>query len=262
MQFGFPTLIETEDAHSCAALCRELGFDFVELNMNLPQYQPGCMSARELARIAEEFGVYYTIHLDENLNPCDFNPLVADAYVQSALRAIDMALELGCPVVNMHMAAGVYFTLPDERVYLFDRYLERYLGRLRTFRDRCEKAAGQSGLHICVENTGGWDKAFMQKGLALLLESPEFGLTFDIGHNAAAGKADEAFFLQNTHRLCHMHVHDARGKQNHLPLGEGALDISDYLKMAKAHGCRAVIETKTIAGLQMSARWLKDSGYL
>ena len=33
---GMPTLIETETLEECAALCRELELDFIELNMNLP----------------------------------------------------------------------------------------------------------------------------------------------------------------------------------------------------------------------------------
>ena len=38
-EWGIPTLLEAADPESAAALCRYLGFGFVELNMNLPQYQ-------------------------------------------------------------------------------------------------------------------------------------------------------------------------------------------------------------------------------
>lgn len=39
MQFGMPTMIETKSIESYALLCHELGLDFVELNMNIPEYQ-------------------------------------------------------------------------------------------------------------------------------------------------------------------------------------------------------------------------------
>ena len=39
MDFGMPALIELPALEDCAKLCRELGLQFVELNMNLPQYQ-------------------------------------------------------------------------------------------------------------------------------------------------------------------------------------------------------------------------------
>jgi hypothetical protein len=35
MQLGMPTLIEIKSLEACAALCRDLGLAFVELNMNL-----------------------------------------------------------------------------------------------------------------------------------------------------------------------------------------------------------------------------------
>ena len=36
MVFGMPTLIETNSLEECAALCKNLQLDFIELNMNLP----------------------------------------------------------------------------------------------------------------------------------------------------------------------------------------------------------------------------------
>ena len=39
LTLGMPTLIELPDIEDCARLCRELGLQFVELSMCLPQYQ-------------------------------------------------------------------------------------------------------------------------------------------------------------------------------------------------------------------------------
>lgn len=39
MDFGMPTLIENDTLEDNAKLCNELGLQFVELNMNLPQFQ-------------------------------------------------------------------------------------------------------------------------------------------------------------------------------------------------------------------------------
>lgn len=36
VQLGMPALIEIKSIEACAALCRELGLQFIELNMNLP----------------------------------------------------------------------------------------------------------------------------------------------------------------------------------------------------------------------------------
>ena len=40
IDFGMPTLLELPDAEDCVRLCASLGLRFLELNMNLPQYQP------------------------------------------------------------------------------------------------------------------------------------------------------------------------------------------------------------------------------
>ena len=112
MDFGMPTLIENKDLEENIALCRELGLQFVELNMNFPMYQiPQLEETAYLKKLARENGIYFTIHLDENLNVCDFNPLVADAYMETVERALRVAVKLGAPLLNMHMNHGVVYAL-------------------------------------------------------------------------------------------------------------------------------------------------------
>ena len=112
--FGMPTLIEAPEAADCAALCGGLGLSFVELNMNLPQYQIGQMQPDLLLALADKAGIFYTIHLDENCNPFDFNPAVSEAYSQTVLDAIALAKRLRVPILNLHLSKGVYFTLPEQ----------------------------------------------------------------------------------------------------------------------------------------------------
>jgi len=153
--------------------------------------------------------------------------------------------------------------LPDKKVFLFDEYESEYMRKLTAFRDACAAAVGDADIKICVENCGDYEgKRYIQKGLALLLESPVFALTFDVGHNAGARYSDEPTIMEHTDRLAHFHIHDASGRSNHLILGEGDVDLKKYLDLAIAHDCRAVIEVKTVYGLQKSVEWLKASGRL
>ena len=95
MQFGMPTLIENRTLEDNALVCAELGLNFVELNMNFPEYQTeGLEQTEKLIQTAEKYGVYYTIHLDENLNVADFNGLVAAAYFETVRRTIEAAKKL------------------------------------------------------------------------------------------------------------------------------------------------------------------------
>ena len=256
MDLGMPTLIELPEIADCAKLCRELGLQFVELNMNLPQYQADRIRSDRFRETGERYGVYFTLHLDENLNVSDFNPHVAEAYSRTVMEAIALAKELRIPVLNMHLSRGVYFTMPEKKIFLFDVHRERYLAGMAAFRERCEAAIGGSDVKICVENSSGYTD-FQVEALDMLLESPAFALTYDIGHDHGIGDADGPVILQREERLVHFHFHDARGKKNHLPLGTGEIDIQRYFRLAQSHNSRIVLEIKTVQGLRQSAEWFR-----
>ena len=52
IDIGMPTLIELPEIDDCAGLCRELGLQFIELNMNLPQYQVNTIDLVKFKEIA------------------------------------------------------------------------------------------------------------------------------------------------------------------------------------------------------------------
>ena len=257
LKLGIPSMIELTTVEESLALCKEFGLSFFELNNNFPQYQPNALDAEELIRLSRESGVTYTFHFDDNMSIADFNPYVAEGYVQTVLDVIALAKQVGIPVLNMHLFKGACYTMPEKRIFFFEAYEEAYLKNIRSFRDRCQEAIGDSGIMICVENTDGFTE-FQKKGLEILLESPVFGLTLDIGHNHCAGYVDELFYKKHIHRLHHMHIHDcAAGKKDHQALGTGELDLQKYLALAEEHNCTVVLETKTVEGLRQSVEWLK-----
>ena len=201
VDIGMPTLIELPEIEDCAALCSKLGLQFVELNMNLPQYQTVSLDTDRLEAAAKRYGIYFTIHLDENLNVSDFNPFVAQAYTRTVLETIRIARRLNIPVLNMHLSEGVYFTLPDRKI----------------FRETCENNIGASNLKICIENSSGYTD-FQLLALDLLLESTVFALTFDIGHDYCINHKDEPIIISRRDRLHHFHFHDATaGKKSSSP---------------------------------------------
>lgn len=262
MDYGMPTLIELETLRENAALCQSLGLQFIELNMNLPQYTGEVFQNLDyLKELAKEYGIYYTIHLDENLNVCDFNSRVAEAYEETVYETLKAAIRLGVPLLNMHMQEGVYFTLPDKKVYLFEKYKELYHRKLEQFRNRCTEIIGNNRLVVSIENTDGY-LPFQKEGIERMLESPVFTLTWDIGHSHAAGKADEEYILKHKERLKHFHIHDAFGKKNHLTLGTGEINLAEKLSIAKDTRSRCVLETKTAQSLKESVKWLQENKLL
>ena len=258
MKLGMPALLEHDTLEQSAALCRELGLEFIELNLNLPQYQPGQVDVAQIRRVGDEYGIEYSLHLDENLNLFEFNTFVAQAWKTTLFSNIALARAIGAKVLNMHFNRGVVFTLPSKKVYVFAKYLPEYLDGLREIREFCEQQIGDSGIRICIENTNGW-LPWQVAALDVLLESPVFGLTLDVGHDHCTGVGDLDVILERSDKLCHMHLHDAiRPGRDHQALGTGELDIAARLALAEKQHCSVVVEVKTAAALTESIRWLKE----
>lgn len=251
---GMPIMLG-ETLEDQVELCKQLGLQFIELNANFKEYLPHRLEYDALLRLADENDLYYTIHLDDHFSPCHLDERVANAHVAAVLDAIRAAKRLSVPILNIHIAKMGVVTLPSGPVSLFDVYEKDCTAGLIGFRQACEAEIGGADIKICIENYGGTHSAqFMQKTLALLLESDVFGLTWDIGHDATSGFDDEAIIMQYPDRVRHFHIHDVLGMKDHLPLGDGALDIMKYLHMASS----AVIEVKTVEGLVKSKEWLDE----
>jgi sugar phosphate isomerase/epimerase len=269
MQFGMPTLIENRTLEENVSLCKELGLKFIELNMNFPEYQVEQLeNTGYLVELAEREKIYYTIHLDENLNIADFNQLVIDAYLETVRRTIEVGKKLLClrdkfgdasqPLtINMHMHHGIYITLPDRKVQMYDRDFDTYMKAFELFRSSCEEWIGDSDIKIVVENTDGF-RDYEKKSVLYLLESPKFALTWDIGHSKAIKEIDVPFIMENQEHLIHFHIHDGSENppKNHLALGDGEIDLAERLVLAKRRNARCVLETKTIEALRKSVDWL------
>ncbi len=260
-----PTLIENRTLADNISLCKELGLSFIELNMNFPEYQIGSSANIDLFfEAADKAGIYYTIHLDENLNVADFNPLVSEAYLETVKRTVEAAQKFlvlrdrygdkSMPLtLNMHMNHGIFITLPDRKVQMYDRDFDTYINSFMRFRALCEEWIGGSDLKIVIENTDGF-RDYEKKAIDYLLKSPVFGLTWDIGHSKAVGEKDVPFILEHQNDLIHFHIHDGSEDppRNHLALGDGEIDLMDRLALAKKCNARCVLETKTIEALRRS----------
>ena len=259
MKFGMPALVECKDITECVAVAKKYGLDFVEINMSFPQYIPKNSDASLYKRLALENGVFYTIHADEQLNLFDFNSDVAECYFGVMRECIEFALEIGAPVINMHLLKGVYVTLPGKVILLTDVYKDKYIDRVKALISMCEELIGDKPLKIAIENVDSNPFTESQiEALEYFMKSSVFALTLDVGHDDCMDGKDRGVFEKYPQKLVHMHLHDSDGKHPHLPLGEGRLDISERLsKLVCGETC--VVEVKTIAGLEKSVKYLSEN---
>lgn len=265
MLFGMPTLLENKSLEEDVALCARLGLSFVELNMNLPEYQITNLENTEKFRaLAEKNGIFYSIHLPETFDISDFNPLVAEAYLETMRRTIRVAkklLELNPEdspfIINMHLSHGVHFSLPGEKAMLYGRNKEMYLEALRKFRDIVQIWIGNEKILVTIENTDGFTD-YESEALDVLLESPKFALTWDISHSKGAGEKDMPLLLKSWNRIVHFHISDGLDNPptSHIPLGDGDIDLQTRLEFAQKCNANCVLEVKTADAVEQSKTWL------
>ena len=121
----------------------------------------------------------------------------------------------------------------------------------------CEEEIGDAGLKIAIENVDS--NQFTESQLSVLpmfMQSPVFGLTLDTGHELCLGFADSHVFDEYPDKLVHMHLHDAKGKSAHLPLGTAEVAVREKLsRLPDDKTC--LVEVKTIEGLEQSMKFLR-----
>jgi sugar phosphate isomerase/epimerase len=255
MEFGMPTLLELESLEANVTLAQQLGLSFVEINCNVPQFQVGTLDPHHLRDLTHQSGIRFTFHLDEYMSITDPNPKIAQAYLESVLDSIAFAKIAGITTMTMHLIPGVVFTLPHKKVYVYEKYPEYYASRMRIFRDAVTAAIGDSPVRLNIENVSGFSE-YMRQGLAVLLESPVIGLTYDCGHNHRYHKIDWDFLKAHAPRITHLHIHDCRAQQDHLPFGDGDIDLKAELDFVRPSCLLAVLEVKTVDALTETVKRL------
>jgi sugar phosphate isomerase/epimerase len=163
--------------------------------------------------------------------------------------------------VNLHFGSGVYFSLPGERLWLYEKHKSLFLETLEKSWAKLMAAADGAGVTVAVENCGDFSRGFVREGIEMLLSRhASLRLTWDTGHDAGAGYTDSEFVETHSARVAHMHLHDAAGAVSHLPLFTGQVDIEKALRFARERNARVVVEVKTAAALEKSVEELRERG--
>ncbi len=251
LDFGMPTLLELDGLEANAKFCHELGLKFVEINMNVPDFQVEALDRGHLLELMEQYKIYFTFHMADNMDIANFQEEVRRVNVELVIKTLEFADSIGSPLVNMHMQKGVYFTMPTEKIYIYQKYIERYMTYVDSFGERIEKELKDKKVFLGVENTGDFDREFMRAGTLNLIERPNIVMTYDIGHDYSFGN-DRGFIIEHLEKIRHMHIHDAIGIDHHLALGSGEMQLERYIGFAKNYHVRCVIEAKTIEALKKS----------
>lgn len=255
-----PTLVELAELAGNIETCRELGLSFVELNMNLPAFQMDKLDATALTQARAQHNVEFTVHLPEILDLATFQHEIRKGCVEFVLRAIEWARQAGVTKLTMHMNPGVYFTMPNGKVWLYEKHRDPYRANLLASMDRLAASAADAGIVMLVENSGDFVYPFVRDAVETMLSryGRQVGLTWDFGHDAQSKGTDGEFIRRHIDRVAHLHLHDFDGRSAHKELFTGSVDVEAAINFARERNLAVILETKTLASLTASLETLRS----
>ena len=258
-RFGMPTPMECRTYDDLIRFCKEVGYDFIELNTNFPLYTCEALKRADMFSRLEQEGIGYSIHLPEPLDLGALQSELRDAAL-SMIASFTAVVKPGTRFV-CHMNSGIRVSLPNEQVHIYDRYEHDYLDALEQLYGALDMILTSSGCVLCMENLGNFNLPFIEKGLEMLLSSTQIGLTWDFGHDTTAHLVDTPFFESHSDAVREIHLHDSRDGSDHRPLFTGDADCEKALRFAQTHSIPLVVEVKTLEGLRSSYDELISRGY-
>jgi sugar phosphate isomerase/epimerase len=259
MMLGMPALVEYTSLDQLIELCMKLKLDFIELNMNLPYNFIQKLPPNELKKITSDTNIKFTMHMPDEADIGSFYESVREGYVLLFSDTIEWAKEAGVKLLNMHIIEGPKMTLPDTKVYIYDKYSEEFTDNFIKSIKTLSNKAQKYNILLAIENSANVSKKYIQAALDKALTYPNIKLTWDTGHDAVSNFKDEIYLMQNREHIAHMHLHDSKGTNDHQVLFEGELNIKKLLNFAQSMNIMALIEVKTEEALIKSVNNLSKN---
>ncbi len=251
-KLGMPTLIEKDNLIDNIMLCKELELGFIELNMNLPYCMPENNSPEKILKLKEEYNVDFTLHFPEEIDFGCFYEEVRQGNIILFNNIATWASKIGIEKINLHLNPGVYFTLPKEKIFVYEKYKDLFIEKFIDSMINLTDIANPLGITVCIENMKV--HGFMEETFKKMTNIDNLYFTWDVGHDAMSNYRMEKIYLENPNKISHMHLHDYNGISDHQILFEGTVPIKERLKFAKDNNLTVVIETKTEEALRESVR--------
>lgn len=253
-----PTLIEHNSIDKDINLAKELSLDFIEINMNLPWHCPAKLSSSKLLDYTDSTGIFFTMHLPEELDFATNHTPIRKGYLKTCIDMLNWASKANIKKATMHLNPGIYFSLPNEKVFVYEVEYEESFIRFDNSFATLYKKAEELGITICIENTGSFVMPHTNKWLIYLLDNYNIGLTYDLGHDGTQGHNQLFVFKDYWDRVKHLHIHDYTNMSNHLPIGTGDADMNFIIELMSDINRQAVLEVKTKQALIESVKYIRN----
>ena len=231
MKYGMPSLVEFNSIKENVLFAKKNNLSFIELNMDLPY----CQKELNLC----EYNFDFTMHLSEKLNVAELNNYLRKAFLKETIRQIKLGIKNGITHYTIHLDSGVYFTLPNGKFFLNEKYIDIYQKNLEDSCKILNDLAMNNNVMINFENTKIHD--FTNLAIETIAKYDYLGFTLDIGHNEKNDNKAYPLFKRKG-KIRHIHMHDFDGKNDHIAIGDGIINFTKYKNEIKNN--YVVIEVK------------------
>ena len=205
---------------------------------------------RHIRLLASAHGVDLSIHfIHRGVAPASHDLDRRALHLDQLEQTLDLARDIGARVVVVHAGPidcpGVAPTRAPELVR------EEARNHLKEFLESAAAKAEKEGVVVCVENlhhTPGQVIQSYQELLELVqaVSSPAVQITLDTGHAHLSDGITEAIETFSPY-LRHVHIHDSDGQRDHLEMGRGGLDFSQWLDTLRTYPFTLAMETRNDA---------------
>ena len=253
MKFGMPAMIEYNTIEENIKLAKRLNLSFIELNLDLPY----CTLTDELKKFAKEYNIEFTVHLSEKLDVGELDNDIRNAYLRKIETIIKNGVQLNIKKYNLHLDPGIHFSLPDRKIFIYEKYLDKYKKNLKDSCAFINELGKKYNVEIMFENLKLPD--YLKEGFKIVSSFDNLFFTLDMGHDLKSNSNAEEFFLSFNNKIKHIHIHDFNGKSDHIALGTGIMNIKEKVSLIKKLNVYAVIEVKKEKDLIESVNYLKNN---
>ncbi len=252
MKLGLPQLFEYDKVEDNLILAKELGLDFIELNLNF-SYCRKEMEEGKLVDLLKKYNMEATLHFYDEADFASY-----DEVVEAYMRLLEKYARLGkgyIKLINVHNNAGPVVTISGVKNYIYDKEYDDYINRYINNLKKAEKICNDNGIKMVIENTN--IPEYMKKTYQDL-QKANFRFNFDIGHDNNDKDMLYNILKEVDLKFDEFHIHDGNTKTCHLALSEGNIDIKYFKDLAEQHNAYVVLEVKQKSDLIKSVPIFKE----
>lgn len=242
-------LMWAHSAEDLLATARDLGYDGVEMWAYLLSWDGA--DATALGAQARAMGQVLTLHaLSWDLNLSSRLDTIRTASLDAIHRSVDLARQLGAGLVVVHPGR---ITVPFDDA---EAYWPHLVASLRAIADH----AAAYGLRVGVEHMEPRQGEYVitpeqANRLVREVDRPNLGTVLDVAH--IPWGEDESSFAARLEHLVHIHLSDADESRLHLPLGQGARNLTPLLGHLRHYQGTIALEGFSVEAGTDLARWNK-----